>query len=217
MDNIELDDFELQQKIETLLLEYTTETRSDCYNGYPQHRKHDEVLAELKAAIFEGLHVRDMEIERLKNELVPYHNRDSYEAHVAKQKLKLEFVLDLLFPHNNYDKPEGTPRELRHPEKYWWWNGYSILEESEPNEVTGDIDVEVESYVGGGENEKYSFKVLGHWIEPDDYEEIKKRVHSWCRTANASNIKKANEKSRQEALHKIAEAERTIARLKGEA
>jgi molecular chaperone GrpE (heat shock protein) len=216
LSNIEISDFKLQQKIEALLEELNMEARHHSYNGYCKYREVAEVQKELHTVIMQSLLDRDLEIERLQKELVPYHRRDSVEAHNAKQKAKVEFVLDLLFPHDSYDKG-GVPRELRHPEKYWWWNGWSLLEESDPNEVTGNISVEVESYIGGGENEKFSFDILGEWIEPDDHEEIKARVHAWCRTSYAERQQADQAKQRKDAQRQIEEAQRTIDRLSGKA
>lgn len=211
---IELEDFELQQKIEALIEEHNMEARHHAYNGYCKYREVAVVQKELHALIMQSLHVRDLEIEGLKNQLVPYHERDRVEAHNVKQKAKVEFVLDLLFPHNSYDKG-GVPRELRHPEKYWWWNGWSLTEESDPNEVTGNIRVEVESYIGGGDNETYSFDILGEWIEPDDNEEIKARVHAWCRESFKQRQQAEQDKQRKDAQRQIEEAQRTIDRLSG--
>lgn len=214
LSNIEISDFNLQQKIEALLDELNMEARHHAYNGYCKYREVAVVKKELHTLIMQGLLDRDLEIERMQKELVPYHQRDSEEAHNAKQKAKVSFVLDLLFPHNRYDKG-GVPRELRHPEKFWWWNGWSLLEESDPNSVNGNISVQVESYVGGGEEETYSFDIRGEWIEPDDHEEIKARVHTWCRTQYAEMQQAEQDKTRKNALRQIEEAQRTIDRLSG--
>lgn len=211
---IEIADFKLQQKIEALIEELNMEARHHSYNGHCKYREVAVVQKELNDLVLQNLLDRDLEIERLQKELVPYHARDRVEAHNAKQSAKVEFVLDLLFPHNSYDKG-GAPRELRHPEKYWWWNGWSLQEESEPNEVTGNISVEVESYIGGGENETYRFDILGEWIVPDDHEEIKALVHAWCRDQYEERVRADNEKKRRDAQHQIEHAQRTIDRLSG--
>lgn len=74
-------------------------------------------------------------------------------------------AVDLLFP--SYDgRAPAVEKPVRWPGKAWWWNGASIEDSTELH--NGDIEVELKSYVGGGDYDDYRFTLPKAWLDADD-------------------------------------------------
>lgn len=157
----------------------------------------------------------EQEVEQLRAQLAPYLERDKQEEHRRQVVAKTEHIVSVLFPGGEHSNNKQFPKEVRHPEKFWWWNDCSIEEIGEQN-LHGDLTVELESYVGDGEYEKANIKILGSWLLIDDYTEITKAVQNWCRAEHQKQDEKEREKLRRERQAALVEAQAKVEQLKKE-
>jgi hypothetical protein len=152
-----------------------------------------EVSAQNRSAIHEALLETDAALELLKAtqttqhslsakvaeleaELLPYREAEERERLAALRRERLREIVDILFPKYDSLRYRNRPDEkpLVHPERDWWWNGAKII--SEGAEIDGFVELEVESYVGGGEMDELEFKVPVAWLTAED---PKADIHAW--------------------------------------
>ncbi|MFA7287192.1 MAG: hypothetical protein WC052_06020 [Patescibacteria group bacterium] len=150
------------------------------------------------------------EIARLNEQLAPYLQRDEEERVQALIDSRVRKIVALLFPKYYWQLKEDE-KPIRHPVKGWWWNGASIMEQSDRNSYNGTVEVEVCSYTGSGDSDKYTFVIPSEWLDLEDPTEI---VHAWCIEETAKLAEEKRQKDIIEAQRKIERAAQDLADLK---
>jgi hypothetical protein len=188
-----------------------------------------EVSAQNRSAIHEALletdaalellkatqatqHALSVKVAALEAELLPYREAEERERLAMLRRERLREIVDILFPKYDSLRYRNRPDEkpLVHPERDWWWNGAKII--SEGAEIDGFVEVEVESYVGGGEMDEVELKIPVAWLTAED---PKADIHAWMKAETAR--KKAEQHQAEiEAARKAIEAQtRKLTELEG--
>jgi hypothetical protein len=156
-------------------------------------------IRELKARIVE-----------LEEELQPFLDKEW-----LKNRVKL--IVGILFPGGKYDAPGAMiPKEHRHPEKYWWWNGVDhTIDDIENWEMGDGVSLELETYTGGGDTDRYGFDIPREWLKIENDCECVRTVIEWAKAGHEAK-EAAKRKSELAAAERELEiAQRKVAQLKG--
>jgi len=138
------------------------------------------------------------EILRLKEQLQPYLDID--EANRKQEELtnRIEWLVGICIPSYNGRCAEKD-RPIMHPDFTGWWNGASVTS-FEVNDHTGNITVQVKSYVGCSEYEDKELILPKAWITAED---PKAMIQQWCVEEAARQLATRKEYMRKETLRKI--------------
>ncbi len=155
----------------------------------------------------EGLAYEEI-LEKLaeqENELEGYREQERIANQERLMAERTERIVDILFPSYHKASMKKEERPIRHPEKEWWWNGASLIESYITHQ--GKLHLEVSSYIGCGENERFECEVPAEWLELED---PTKAIHRWC-LERSSTMREA--KRQREILEAQAEIQRQASRL----
>ena len=127
-------------------------------------------------------------VEELETRLAPFLEREAEEAKEEAFKERLSAIVNICCP--KYDGRKENP-PLRHPDTACWWNGASIGEHY--TKANGDVEVELQSYVGGGNYDDHTLTLKKEWFEVENYTEV---LHKFFKeeTIRVEAAKKAKRK-----------------------
>lgn len=142
------------------------------------------------------------EVAALKEQLQPYLDQEAENIRQQAWQERLELLVDLCVP--RYDS-RSSNKPVRHPETEWWWNGASIIDYD--HHANGDIDVDLKSYVAGGNYDEKRITLLAEWFVLDDPTQA---VREWCIAESARREEKKKQIERQQALAEIERLQRKL-------
>ncbi|MFE1574355.1 hypothetical protein ACFIQG_21550 [Comamonas odontotermitis] len=167
------------------------------------------------AAVSGAVDALQVRIVELETQLAPYLEAEAAAKLRAEKRERAEEIVDFLFPAFNAVAARSNPstKPPQWHEKSWWWNGVRIdWDGSDLGEGGSEFELNLSSYVGGGETEDIHIKLPAAWLTETNWKECAEayRAERMKVRQRAETASKAAAAQRQ-----IAEAQETLRRLEG--